>query len=585
MNSHSTCSGRAGREAGQRRAQRAVRGALAREHAGQRHRQQLARGRRARGEQPVRAAPGGPGPRTCPGGGARPPPSEQVGGVGGLGHQVGGALGLQVGGALGLQPAPRERVAPCAQGRRSFRDDAAAAGSAYLAVSAALLAWTLVFFLASDLALLALRRLRPELAARTSWPRILLLDLACLCSLAVGPVRDLVGYEVFVCDWELWARTAQIFCLLAGFNLEIALLRSKVALARLLDQAHFSTLQDFARTGRDARGWHARLSRKSVAPADAEDPDREHKLQRLRRAFWTSSLAYQLAKGSVTSLLPMLVCCVALQLASPFYGHGCVNCLLVEYHYLVILLFGALPFGALVSGMARLRGEPDPFRSVHNILRDSAVLLPFVAAGLPLYCANPGRIIDRAVFSPDWLMIAGYHLVHCLLVPYEVYLAATQPRARCSRQELEALLQDAGGLQLFTAHLQREFNAENVALPHARQGLPRALPQLRLARAGPRRGRQHLLDLLPPQRGARGQPARRGARRAAGRAGPARPAPLPRGRARDLRAQQRDAFPRFASTPEYRDWSRASRFVGLSAASSSPMLPPSSPAPGPAPRQ
>lgn len=469
----------------------------------------------------------------------------------------------------------------CLLARRSYREDSLVAHTPYMHFSVFLLCFTLLFFLSTNVALLLVAK--SVHSSAVSWVRIILLDLTCVINLLVGPVRDIVGYERFACDIELWLRTLQIFCLLGGFNLEIALLRSKVNLSRLLNQANFKTLQDFVRKDQmlfdHIASFGRHNSKMMVAPAVEEkgigalesQPKTDYLLkQELSQALWTNSVVYQALLGSVVNLVPMALCCIVLQLSQPFYGQNCVNCLLVAWHYLVILLFGAMPFAWIVFGMRKLRKEPDPLNTVRNINRDAAIMFPFSALAILLYCINPHRMIDLAVFSPDWLSISVYLIVHYLLVPHQIYLAM-QRNASATKTEFAQLLQDPAGLAAFTNHLQSEFNTENIRFyTHAKAFRENfhAFPNGALTRLAA--DEIYWTFVHPGSVLEINIPGEMRADIQTKLATPQRDL-FARAEREIFELMQKDPFSRFTRTKEYKDWGNASRFNALSAASS-PMV-------------
>lgn len=379
----------------------------------------------------------------------------------------------------------------CSEARPCYRNDTLVQGTAYMQFSTFLLAWTVAFFASTLCLLLALRRWS-SYKISTSWIRIVCFDLACLATLLTGPVRDLVGYEHFVCELELWARVLAVFGCVAAGSLEITFLQHKIALARLLQQANFQTLQEFAQRENNKAFVRSDSKRKfkstrfpapppsisslqsspvvassaSVAgDADQDGNSASATADKLVRALWFNSTTYRLLFTGCVNLAPLVLSCVILQLTMPFYGKGCVNCLLTQYHMVIVAVFAILPMIIAARAGWKLRREPDRLGTLRKLGRDYAVFLPAGIVGVATYCFNTsmGLPIDRGLYSPDWVFIILFNMVHFLEVPREIALAVFYPQTGLHyRQEFEALLQDAHGLELFTRYLETEYNTENI---------------------------------------------------------------------------------------------------------------------------
>lgn len=360
----------------------------------------------------------------------------------------------------------------CSLARRSYRNDSLVHGTPYMDFSIFLLAWTFAFFFASVVIIITLKQCT-TLDMKISWLRIFCFDFATLCFIIVGPIRDLIGYEVFICDFELWARTFGVFSCIAAFNLEITFMRNKLRLAHLLNQANFQTLQEFAQRENnkvfirsDSRKKIASMRLPALAPpmSDAGESHDSSMRAQLEGAFWTNSKVYQVIFVSLFNLMPLLLCCLIIQLVMPFYGHACVNCLLTQYHMAIVMVFGTLPLAMLVYGAWKLRNEPDPHGTLYSMMRDLAVLVPIAGTAVLIYCLNwyVGSPIDNATFSPDWLLVIVFNLIHYLEVVHPIWVAMRPKTGAVTRAEFDTMLLHPDGLALYTKYLESEYNAENI---------------------------------------------------------------------------------------------------------------------------
>ncbi|KAH9261020.1 hypothetical protein BASA81_000724 [Batrachochytrium salamandrivorans] len=349
----------------------------------------------------------------------------------------------------------------CSEARPCYRNDTLVQGTPYMQFSIFLLAWTVAFFI-STLGLLLMLRRWSLYKISTSWIRIVCFDLACLGTLLVGPIRDLIGYEHFICELELWARVLTVFGCVAACSLEITFLQHKIALAQLLQKANFQTLQEFTQRENN-KAFVRSESRRKIKSIQFPSPLKSSPLvassasiasdmesndhpdgnstsamkDRLTRALWFNSTTYRLLFVGCVNLAPLVLSCVIIQLTMPFYG---------------------------MAGW-KLRQEPDRSGSLRKLARDYAIILPMGTVAIATYCFNTsmGLPIDLGLYSPDWVFIILFNLLHYLEVPREIGLAMFYPKTGLHyRQEFETLLQDAHGLGLFTRYLETEYNSENI---------------------------------------------------------------------------------------------------------------------------
>lgn len=361
----------------------------------------------------------------------------------------------------------------CQLSRESFRNDSLAQHTPYMIFSQFLLAWTLVYFTVTLTLLHYVQRRFRVLVTNASWPHILLLDLSCMCYLIVGPIRDILGYETFQCDAELWFRVIGLCLGLAGFSLEMLFYRNKVVLSKLLNQANFFLLQQLISDGLGGRLKRVAMSNSSnnarvVDPITAAADENGQSLRnQIHEAFWYKSKTYTVMAVGSLSILPIIVCGFVFQFTQPFYGIGCVNCLLIEWHYGVILVFASVPIFQILYSIFAMRNEQDPLHSLRDLMVHACMITLCVIAAAIVYVCNTklGDLISSAVFSSDWIVILGLNLVHTLLVPRHVistYWRSLYGTLDDQKFDLQVLLQDVDGVNLFTKHLVGEFSAENL---------------------------------------------------------------------------------------------------------------------------
>jgi len=167
--------------------------------------------------------------------------------------------------------------------------------------------------------------------------------------------------------------------------------------------------------------------------------------------------------------LPTCLCIlVVFTTVDPYKVTWCTGCDIFTETYICTLLMYALIFFARLRIASLLRGEPDPDGVLVELKYSSIALLPLLVTSVVLFAIDPGNLDFNFIFAWEWIFALGLFFVFLIAVPYQIFLALSERRARVARRNSRTdvspfdALKDPLVFTRFEAYAEENFCSESV---------------------------------------------------------------------------------------------------------------------------